>query len=195
MLLVVIVIGLLIYYIDIMGITGGRIGPKPEKPEDQPWAKENLLRDSDSNKPAASPAKTPQASTKPVIGKPLMLTGEVASKDANRGQVSFTIQPDGTIAGNWQCQYSYTHAAYVITAAFKGNTDATQNDPADSSRLFLIAKGDYLQKATNLDSGEITETKGTLYISGWLTKDLAASGKLSLTDDKRWHVDYTWTAK
>ena len=192
MLLVVIAIGLMIYYADMMWMGGGQ-SVKPEKPEDQPWAKENLIRD--SNHPAKAAKKTAADSTKPVISKPLALKGEVASKDAKRGQVVFTIQPDGTLSGNWQCQYSYTHAAYVITATFKGNTDATQNLSDDASKLYLVARGDFDQKETNLESGEITQTKGTVYFSGWLGSDLAASGTLSITTNKKWHADYTWTAK
>jgi hypothetical protein len=194
MLLVVIAIGLMIYYMDIMAISGGgRMIQKQEKPEDQPWAKENLIKD--DNQPA-KPKKAAAAvkSEKPAITKTLALAGEVVTKDAKRGQVTFTIQPDGTIEGSWQCQYSYKHAAYMIKASFKGNTDTTQNAPDDPSKLYLIAKGDYLQKATNLESGEVTETKGNLYFSGWLEHNLTASGKLSITTDKRWHIDYEWKA-
>jgi hypothetical protein len=194
MLLVVIAIGLIIYYVDISWMGGGnRMIPKQEKPEDQPWAKENLIRD--ANHPAKATKKPAANSTKPVITKPLELKGVVAAKDAQRGHVVFTIQPDGTISGTWQCQYSYTHAAYVIAATFAGNTDTTQNAPDDASKLYLIAKGDFVQKETNLESGEITETKGTAYVSGWLGTNLAAAGTLSITTNKKWHADYTWTTK
>jgi hypothetical protein len=189
MLLVVIAIGMMIYYMDMMWIGGGQ-PVKQEKPEDQPWANEALIKD--PNLPAQPPKKPVANSAKPVITKPLVFKGEVAVKDAKRGQVVFTIQPDGTLSGNWQCQYSYTHATYEITATFKGNTDTTQNAIDDTSKLYLIAKGDYVQKATNLESGEITETKGTAYFSGWLSSNLAASGTLSITDNKKWHADYTW---
>lgn len=194
MLLVVIAIGLIIYYVDIVGITGGnRMIQKQEKPEDQPWAKENLIRD--ANHPAKTAKKPAANTTKPVITKPLALKGEAALKDTQRGQIVFTIQPDGTLSGNWQCRYSYTHAAYVITATFTGNTDTTQNLSDDPSKLYLIAKGDFVQNETNLESGEITETKGTAYFSGWLGTNLAASGTLSITTNKKWHADYLWTAK
>jgi hypothetical protein len=65
----------------------------------------------------------------------------------------------------------------------------------DTSKLYLIAKGDFVQNETNLESGEITETKGTAYFSGWLGTNLAASGTLSITTNKKWHADYLWTAK
>lgn len=194
MLLVVIAIGLIIYYIDMVGMTGGnRMIQKQEKPEDQPWANENLIRD--ANHPAKAAKKAAANTAKPVITKPLALKGEVALKTAQRGQVVFTIQPDGTLSGDWQCRYSYTHAAYVITATFAGNTDTTQNAPDDASKLYLVANGDFIQKETNLESGEITETKGTVYFGGWLGTNLAAFGTLSITTDKKWHADYTWTAK
>jgi hypothetical protein len=193
MLLVVIAIGLMIYYADMMWMGGGQ-PVKQEKPEEQPWANEALIKDPNR---VARPKQSVAVvnSTKPVITKPLVLKGEVAAKDAKRGEVTFTIQPDGTLSGNWQCQYSYTHAAYVITATFKGNTDATQNAPDDTSKLYLIAKGDFVQKATNLESGEITETKGVAYFGGWIGSNFAASGTLSITTNKKWHADYTWTAK
>jgi hypothetical protein len=194
MLLVVIAIGLIIYYVDIVGITGGnRMVQKQEKPEDQPWANESLIKD--PNHPVKLPKKPAENSTKPIITRPLELKGAVASKDAKRGQVVFAIQPNGTISGDWQCRYSYTNAAYEITATFAGNTDATQNAPDDASKLYLIAKGDFVQKETNLESGEITETKGTVYFSGWLGTDMAASGTLSITTNKKWHADYNWAAK
>jgi hypothetical protein len=193
MLLVVIAIGLILYYVDIVGITGGnRMIQKQEKPEDQPWAKEALIKDPNhpakaAKKPAANPAK-------PVISKTLALKGEVTTKGTQRGQVIFTIQPDGTLSGSWECQYSYTHAAYVIMATFRGNTDTTQDAPDDASKLCLVAKGDFTQKETNLDSGEIAETKGTAYLGGWLGSDMTASGVISITTNKKWHADYTWIA-
>ena len=190
MLLVVIAIGMMIYYADMMWIGGGQT-VKQEKPQDQPWANESLIKD--PNHPAKAAKKSAANSTKPIISKPLALKGNVTSKDAQRGQVVFAIQPDGMLSGDWHCRYSYTHAAYVITAVFKGNTDTTQTAPDDTSKLYLIAKGDFTQKETNLESGEITETKGTVYFSGWLGSDLAASGTLAITTDKKWHADYTWT--
>jgi hypothetical protein len=190
MLLVVIAIGMMIYYLDISWMGGGDSRMIKKEEAKPPWENEALIKD--PNHPAR-PTKKPAAnSTKPIITKPLELKGAVAAKDATRGQVVFTIQPDGTLSGNWQCQYSYTHAAYTITATFKGNTDTTQNATDDSSKLFLVAKGDFVQKETNLESGEITETKGTVYFNGWLGDDLAASGTLSITTNKKWHADYTW---
>ena len=191
MLLVVIAIGMMIYYADMMWIGGGQT-VKQEKPQDQPWANESLIKD--PNHPASAAKKPVVNSTKPIIAKPLALKGAVASKDAQRGQVVFAIQPDGTLSGSWQCQYSYTHAAYVITATFKGNTDVMQNAPDDASKLYLVAKGDFTQKETNLESCEITETKGIAYFNGWLGSNLTASGTLSITTNKKWHADYTWTA-
>ncbi|MDO8301699.1 MAG: hypothetical protein Q7T18_00505, partial [Sedimentisphaerales bacterium] len=202
MLLVVIAIGMMIYYADMMWMGGGGDGRMIKKQEaKQPWENESLIKDPNRvARPVGAVREPPSRvavanSTKPVISKPLALKGEVASKDTQRGQVVFTIQPNGTLSGDWQCQYSYTHSAYVITATFKGNTDVTQNAPDDTSKLYLIARGDFLQKATNLESGEITETKGTVYFSGWLGSDLAASGTLSITTDKKWHADYNWQAK
>jgi hypothetical protein len=191
MLLVVIAIGMMIYYADMMWIGGGQT-VKQEKPEEQPWKDESLIND--PNHPARAAKKPAVNSTKPIISTPLALKGAVASKDADRGQVVFIIQPNGTIDGNWQCQYSYTHSAYEIAAMFKGNTDTTQNAPDDVSKLYLVAKGEFVQKATNLDSGEVTETTGTAYFSGWLGSNLTASGTLSITTNKKWHADYTWTA-
>jgi hypothetical protein len=192
MLLVVIAIGMMIYYADMMWIGGGQT-VKQEKPEEQPWANEAIIKD--PNHPVKATKKPAANSTKPIITKPLALKGAVASKESQRGQVVFTIQSDGTITGDWQCQYSYTHAAYVITATFAGNTDTTQTAPDDTSKLYLVAKGDFVQKETNLESGEITETKGTVYFNGWLGSNLTASGTISITTNKKWHADYTWTAK
>jgi hypothetical protein len=193
MLLIVIVIGLLIYYMDIMWIGGDtRLIRKAPPDQNQPWKYENLIRG--PNQPVKSVTKSASASSKPVINKPLELKGEVATKNAKRGQITFTIQPDGTIDGNWQCQYSYTHAAYVISAVFKGNTDVTQTFSGDPSKLFLIAMGDFDQKATNLESGAETQTKGTVYFRGWLNSDFTASGTISITTDKKWHADYNWRA-
>jgi hypothetical protein len=59
----------------------------------------------------------------------------------------------------------------------------------------MIARGSYEQKTTNLESGEVTETKGIIYFSGWLSTDMSATGTISMTTDKKWHVDYNWSAK
>jgi hypothetical protein len=193
LLLVVIAIGLMIYYMDIMWMGGdGQMIKRRPPDQNLPWKYENLIRNPNQPHIASKPIAN---STKPAITRPLELEGEVQTNGQQRGQVSFAIEPDGTISGKWDCRYSYTHASYVITAEFNGNTDTAQNAPDDFSKLFLIAKGDYLQKATNLESGEVTETKGTVYVSGWLGVDFSASGKLSITTDKKWHADYNWTAR
>lgn len=189
MLLVVIAIGLLIYFMDIMAISGGDKLLKTEKPEKKVWDNEALIKD--QNHPIRAP-KPAANSPKPVISKPLALKADVTSAGAKRGQIVFTIQPDSTLAGEWQCQYSYPHAAYVMTASFKGNTDIKQTFPGNPAKLYFIASGEYSQKATNLENGEITDDKGTVYVEGWLNTDFSASGKLSITTNKRWHADYTW---
>jgi hypothetical protein len=191
MLLVVIAIGLTIYYMDIMWMsTDGRMlrNPQPQD-QNQPWDKEALIRG--PNQPAAP---IPEDSNKPRITNTLNLAGPVEMKKELRGNVNLTITPEGSISGSWQCSYSYTHAAYEITAEFGGNTDAFHNASGDLSKLLLVAKGHFTQKATNLDSGEVTESEGLVYLNGWLNRDFTASGTLSTTTDKKWHADYIFSA-
>lgn len=191
MLLIVIAIGIMIYYMDIMwmGGDGQMFRNQQVQDENQPWKNESLIKG-----PNQSITMVPKNSNTPIISSSLVLSGPVSMKDQERGKINFTINPDGIIRGNWQCRYSYTHAAYEITADFTGNTDPTQNASGDASKMLLVAKGTFTQKTTNLDSGEITQSKGTVYVNGWLSHDFKLSGTLSTTTDKKWHADYEFLA-
>jgi hypothetical protein len=96
MLLVVIAIGFMIYFIDIMAISGNSMMPKAERPEEQPWQHEDLIRD--PNQPTKI-NKSKAAASKPVISKFEELNCLVTAENSDRGRIAITIEPDGTLAG------------------------------------------------------------------------------------------------
>ena len=192
MMLIVVAIGFVIYYLQFSALGG--LGPKGyrEKPEDQPWAHESSLKD--PNNPGRRLSKKPVVSSVKIT-EPLTIDALVTSSGADRGPVTFTFQKNGDLKGTWKCQYSYTHASYLIEATFTGNTDPTVVDTgADgqpgTTRLYFFARGTYTQQETNLDSALKTTAKGTVYVNGYLTADKKTTGKISLTSNKNSHVDY-----
>ncbi|OHB56180.1 MAG: hypothetical protein A2Y07_00985 [Planctomycetes bacterium GWF2_50_10] len=191
-LLIVVAIGFIIYYLQFASLGGP--GPRShEKPEDQPWARESSLKD--PNAKATLTTAAPKSTVK--ITQPLTVQALVSSSADPRGTLTLHFDPNGFLTGTWTCKYSYTHAAYNITASVTGNTDPTAlaNTPdgkPDRSKLVFIARGTYDQHVTNLESGEKILNKGTLYINGLLDSSHSATGKVSLTGSKNWHVDYTF---
>jgi hypothetical protein len=193
MMLIVVAIGFVIYYLQFAALGGS--GPKGyrEKPEDQPWAHESSLKDTNSPKAKKPSKKTVVSEVK--IANSVTIDAPVTSSGADRGRISITIQKNGDLKGSWKCLYSYTHASYQIESSFAGNTDptvldTTPNGKPDTSKLYFIARGTYTQQETNLDSAQRTTTKGIVYVNGYLDADKNASGKISLTINKNSHVDY-----
>lgn len=205
-LLVVIAIGLMIYYADIGMLGGGgpRASKDREKPEDKPWAKEDRIKNSDQqplasstkeSKPFIKKAAKAKELSKIKIQTAYTLSGPVLSdKQEKRGTIQISIDPNGNFTGTWNCAYSYTHASYKVKADFKGNSDPEQKSDENWSKLYIVSRGNYTQLSTNLDSGNQSQSKGIVYVNGWINEDKTASGKLSITNDKNWHVDYQWQA-
>jgi hypothetical protein len=196
MLLVVIAIGLMIYYAD-MGIfnTGGVHVKNYEPAQDQPW-----YNDPNHKRPdAVSVAPKKGQKIVPFVIREAAMEGPVVLEKSPRGTISLKLELDGTFTGTWKCSYSYTHAAYTIDANVVGRTDRshTYTDAKgnlDTSKVFIYGTGDYTQIATNLDSGERSMSKGTAYVNADIDKDFTATGKISIGNGRNWHSDYPFTA-
>jgi len=154
--------------------------------EERPWMLADLLAgDGEQIKLPRSP--------KPTLGDGFELAGTVQRDGDARGAVTVAFGPDGRVQANWQTNYTANEQLHTITAAMRGNVDVKRTfegtDGKDKSRLFFIARGDYLKK-TNGRSDE----EGTAWVLGWLAPDQSATGALTLTVDRTGSAVYTWTA-
>ncbi|MCE5340948.1 MAG: hypothetical protein LLF92_07450 [Planctomycetaceae bacterium] len=193
-LLVVLLIGALLYMIDLSAI----FGPVDKKAayDERPWFEEKRLM--------PLPVKQTGKGGKTLILCETILTSPVTRKDTNRGNIEIAIEPNGLAKGHWQCSYEYPEdkSSYTITADFRGNIDPTKTycDPNGYNKklLYFITKGKYLQVKTDADKKQ-WPTEAPVYVVGWIDKDKSARGKIFLmsNDDPESHgnAEYDWKTK
>jgi hypothetical protein len=188
-LLIVLVIGMMIYFIDMKAIFGpGRTYVQyQDRPQDHPWELENLIVEDSQIVPVPRKGQ-------PELLEPLNITAFVYRDNAPRGSVSLRFQKDCRLNADWSTQYQYDKKKYQLQTKMKGNTvssrvyrDANQNE--DKTRLFFISKGSYTQTTQLTDTPPRTE-QGTAYILGWLRPDDTAEGTITITTDQSWSAVY-----
>jgi len=159
----------------------------------EPW-KEWRLRES-------NPKVLQEPSEKqPDITKGVQYDVNVNYQDENRGQLYLVIQPDGIVIGAWHGHYHKEKsklgvdiqdgdfAGYVCP--LKIYRDENGEDP---SKLYFIAKGDFLIHEYDLKSKYHIIT-GDLYVTGWVESDCAVHGKVVITSDEKYSEAFDWMA-
>ena len=187
--LVSIVIGMLIYFLTIKTIFGPSLGGGSILPASRPWLQEDrILADDQIVEMPESP--------KVEINKKFSLRGPVVREGKSRGAIEITFDTDGRVAGVWSCAYSHGGQGYSYDAGFRGNVDVDiayeLDGKKDKSLLYFIAKGEYVQKSTNVESGVAATEKGTVYVTGYLAGDRSAKGVITITTDRKWSAVYDW---
>jgi len=187
MLLIVLVIGMMLYFVDIRAIFGPSIPTRPAKIEERPWRIENLIV------PEEQDIKLPRPS-KIDITEPLELAAQVQRNGQPRGSVKLRIAPDGRLLAKWESFYTHEKRSFKITAKITGNIDAKYlcNDETgnpDDSLLFFIGKGQY-QQLTSVENGPAAEENGTVYLIGSLSPQKQIHGTLTITTDQSWSAVY-----
>ena len=188
-LLICIVIIAMLYMVDFRAMFGtNRI---PASPEEVPWNQEELIIGPDE---LIELPKSP----KPTLDNPFSLEAAVTRQEADRGTATINFSDMGEVDGQWSCQYTHEKRGYAFHAKFRGNivTDKTWHDDntKDKSRLFFIAKGEYLKQFTDKGAAGISEENGTVYVTGWLTSDHNIDGAITITTDKTWSAVYNFNS-
>jgi hypothetical protein len=187
--LIVLVIGIMIYFLDMKAIFGpGRhYNQNSNRPEDRPWLMEDLLAPKDQLIPVPRKGQ-------PELLEPLNLTAPVQRNQAPRGSVSIAFGKDCRVVADWVSTYEYDKKTFQLQAQMKGNIvpsriyrDADKNE--DKTRLFFIGKGPYTQTTQWADAPTRTE-QGTAYITGWLSPDHTVQGAVTITTDQAWSAVY-----
>jgi hypothetical protein len=159
----------------------------------EPW-KEWRLRESNPK------ALQMLSEEQPDITKGVRYDVNVNYQDEGRGQLYLVIQPDGMVMGAWNGHYHKEKSKLSIdiqngdfagyVCPLKIYRDENGEDP---SKLYFIAKGDFLIHESDLESKYHIIT-GALYVTGWIDADYAVRGKIVITSDEKYSEIYDWRA-
>lgn len=195
MLLIVVVIGMLIYYFALSPVDRKTAREQRKSPDKYPWVEEWRIKDRKGGDAREKPSSEEQAKIRGIMEYRV----NVKEERNDRGLISLMISPDGTVEGGWVAEYdtlsprmNYT----VVNAGFKGNTDPSKiysdAEGEDKSKLFFITKGNFLILETNFDNGKVKNVTGNVYVTGWINPDYSASGKITITSDKKSLQAFHW---
>lgn len=173
-----------IIWLDPMALIKGSDG-------DMPWNEEyRLVRPGEEIRPPKE--------EQPEIFDNLLFTAETMQNDEKVGTVRIYVLTDGRIRGGWVGAYRPKPEIMweVVMADFKGNIDPSKiysdENGKDKSKLYFIARGNFLILETNSDSGIVRNLKGKIYVTGWLDQEYMASGNVVITSDKKSYESYSW---
>ena len=200
MLLLVIVLGVLVYFFGIYPEDKETMRIQEQSPEKYPWVEEWRIEHPGRRKPRQH-VQEGLSEEQPNFTETIQFMAKVWEQGKERGGISMAIHPDGTVEGGWGADYdsiSPRMHRLVIKGAFKGNTDPskiyTDEEGEDQSKLYFITKGTYLILETNFETSKVRKIIGNIYVVGWLSPDLSAFGRVHITPDKKTQEIYEWEA-
>ena len=190
---VLVVVGIVIVLVLLQGLTR-KTAKDPDTCFDlEPWTEWQLRK---SNAKALEEPSEEQ----PGITEGLRYDVGAKYQDQSRGEIDLVIQPDGIVEGAWHGYYHKKKSKLlwdIQGGAFKGYVcplkiyqDENGEDP---SKLYFIAKGDFLIHESDLKSKYHIRV-GDLYVTGWLEAGYAAYGKLVITSNEKYSETYDWKA-
>jgi len=187
------VILMLVYYIDVttIFIFGPSLPRKTDKPQSRPWLEEERIV---SAKKLITLPKPP----KPQLDEAVKLTAAVTREGDERGQLIIEFGGDGGVTTFWSCEYAQADRYYAYTGESAGNIDGSkeyiENEISDASKLYFITKGEYEKTIQKLETPPLPldSEEGTIYVTGWLGADYGGQGKITITTDETWSIDYEW---
>ena len=136
----------------------------------------------------------------PALSKRLFFDTSARVQDETRGQIALIISPDGDVGGNWSGQYYKKPKINfdIMGGKFEGQVyprklyrDEKGEDP---SKLYFIAKGQFVVAETNFDKGTVFHRGGDIYVRGWLNTDYSAAGTITITSDEKYSEQFDWKA-
>ena len=196
-LLIVIALGMLIYYFAIWRIESAALKKQEQSPDDYPWVEDWRIRDSAGPAPRGQVSTSAQAD----IVETVQLTGAVTQDGRQRGRLELLLYPDGIVEGSWTGEYNTETAAncQVMMGDVAGNTDPTKvyqdERGEDASQLFIITSGRFLILQDDKKTNRTQKLIGHIYITGWVARDFWAFGTLHLTSDKVNQQVLEWAAR
>ena len=191
-LLIVVVIGMIIYYIQMAG-PAYEIGGEKAK-ETPPWRLWDKFKyNIDKNGIAAPSAQQPK------FDKPRILESPVKHLDHDRGNIQIFLNQDGTVAGSWGGQFNISSDVdyQVMGCNFQGYIDPSKlyvdsEKIEDPTKLYFLTHGSFTILETNSKNGKVRSVGGDVYVTGWISADYSATGDVVLTSDKKYFYHYTW---
>ena len=200
MLLIVVAIGMLIYYFALYPVDRKAAREQKQSPDKYPWVEEWRIKGSRMRKPRNAAEQAP-SEEQPKITEILLFKADAKQQRDDRGQISLTIAPDGIAEGYWTGEYdtgSPHMNCVVVSANFKGNTDPSKvysdQEGRDRSKLYFITKGKYLILETNFENSQVRNVGGHIYVTGWISDDYSITGKITITPDKKTLQSFNWQA-
>ena len=115
-------------------------------------------------------------------------------------QMALFVSPDGGVSGGWSTDHikqdEKRKMNYNMNANFEGNIDPDctyfDADGQDTTKLFLIARGDVAITAMNMKTDGMAVSSNDIFVSGWIDKDGKAKGKIGILLDGGSHKIYQW---
>ncbi|MBW8040800.1 MAG: hypothetical protein FVQ85_12460 [Planctomycetes bacterium] len=157
--------------------------------------KEWRLREA-SEKPIQKPS-----AEHPVITEGFKFDTNLSEKDGTepRGELLFFVGPDGGVAGSWHGLYWKTRERNVqimggdfAGKAYPAKIYRSETGEEDASKLYLMAKGEFLIQEAYTDKGGIFHRAGDIYVRAWLSRDHVLTGEFTITSDEKYFETFTW---
>jgi hypothetical protein len=119
----------------------------------------------------------------------------------SRGLVRFYIMSDGSISGEWYGDYHHTVKVQhdIMNGSFEGGAYHgmiyEDENGEDRSKLYLMAKGNFLIQVADNEKGTISHIGGELYVRGWLDTESVFTGRITITPDRMYSETFRFRVK
>ena len=184
--LVAVAILMLLYFVNISTIFNPSRGGTKRAAVERPWFEEDRIVAADAE---VKLSRRP----KPLVDEPVEIRAAVKRDEQDRGEMLIEFDVDGRVRCEWSCEYVHGDRSYSYSAESAGNIDAKKkfirdgDGAADKSQLYFITKGRYERVtagAGNVEGPSLE--KGVFYVTGWLSPEHSATGKITITTDRTW---------
>lgn len=158
-----------------------------------PW-KEWRLREASAKPPAGPSAQ------QPAVTQTLAFDTNAYRGGEPRGAIDLVILPDGSVDGAWSGQYYKKPKVNsdIMSGGFEGRVYPRKvyrdDNGEDPSRLYLMAKGQFLVAESDFDKNTLHHRGGAIYVRGWLNRNYSVSGTITITSDEKYSEEFDWKA-
>jgi hypothetical protein len=200
MMVVAMAIGAVIYFIAVYPEQWQLKKSQTKHPDKFPWAEEWRIKHLGLEKPKGH-EELGLSDEHPEMTTLMEFNAHLMKGEERFCDISFVIYPEGTVSGGLGGDFDTAspHKNHVLGCNFEGNTDPSKvfhDDYGDDrSKLFFIAVGNFRDLITDFETNKVGLKSGVVYLVGWLTPDMKATGKLHMTSDKKSQEIYTWQAQ
>lgn len=124
------------------------------------------------------------------ISEGLKFDTNLSEKDSkeHRGEMILFVSPDGVVAGAWNGFYhkGRTRSFQIMNGGFGGRVHPakiyrSETGEDDTTKLYLMAKGEFLVLETDTKKGSVERIAGDIYVRGWLSPDYVLTGEVTIT--------------